>query len=450
MMAAGQHRTRVVIMGAAGRDFHNFNMVYRDDAGSEVVAFTAAQIPDIAQRRYPPVLAGALYPEGIPIVSEADLATVCRDERIEQVVFAYSDVAYSHVMRHASVALAGGADFILLGPGRTMLRARVPVIAVSAVRTGCGKSQVTRWLSALLKQRGLRAAVIRHPMPYGDLARQAVQRFATRADLAAAECTIEEREEYEPHLEHGNVVYAGVDYAAIVARAQADTDIILWDGGNNDFPFLRPDLHIVLVDPLRPGNEDSHHPGEAALRMADVILVAKTGVAAVADIDRVVTAAHAINPKALIVRGTSPVILDDPAAVRGQRVLVVDDGPTITHGGMPYGAGYIAARQADAGEIVDPRGAASAEIAGLYGQYPHIGRVLPAVGYSPRQLTALRDTINAADADVVVSATPCDLAALIEINKPVIRVRYEFEPVGEPGLGELIIEFLRGRRLGRQ
>ena len=450
MMAAGRHRTCVVIMGAAGRDFHNFNMVYRDDAGSEVVAFTAAQIPDIAQRRYPPILAGALYPEGIPIVDEADLATLCRDERVEQVVFAYSDVAYAHVMRLASVALAGGADFIMLGPGPTMLRAQVPVIAVSAVRTGCGKSQVTRWLSALLKQRGLRAAVIRHPMPYGDLARQAVQRFATRADLDAAECTIEEREEYEPHLEHGNVVYAGVDYAAIVARAEADTDVILWDGGNNDFPFVRPDLHIVLVDPLRPGNVGSHHPGEAALRMADVILVAKTGVAAVADIDQVVTAARAINPKALIVCGTSPVSLDDPAAVRGQRVLAVDDGPTITHGGMPYGAGYIAANQADAGEIIDPRASASAEIAAVYEQYPHIGRVLPAVGYSPRQLAALRDTINAADADVVVSATPCDLAALIEIDKPVIRVRYEFKPVGKPGLGELVIEFLRDRRLDRQ
>jgi predicted GTPase len=433
-------------MGAAGRDFHNFNMVYRDDPASEVIAFTASQIPEIAGRCYPASLAGKHYPDGIPIVDEAELEILCRRQHVDQVVFAYSDVGHALVMHKASITLATGADFLLLGPKRTMLQAKVPVIAVSAVRTGCGKSQTTRWLSRVLKQRGLQVAVIRHPMPYGDLERQAVQRFSTRADLDAAECTIEEREEYEPHLALGNVVYAGIDYAEIIARAEAEADVILWDGGNNDFPFLRPALHIVLVDPLRPGNETTHHPGEAVLRMADIIVVAKVNSASDADIQQVTENARRINTTAPIVRGASPVVLDDPEAVRGKRVLVVEDGPTITHGSMPYGAGYVAATEAEAAEIVDPRSAAVGEIASIYAKYPHIGSVLPAVGYHPSQLLALRETINAAVADVVVSGTTCDLGALIEINKPVIRARYEFSEAGEPGLGSLIETFLKERK----
>lgn len=446
-MPTDQERTRVVIMGAAGRDFHNFNVAYRQDPGANVIAFTATQIPDIAGRRYPPSLAGPHYPRGIPIVDETELEGLCRRERVNQVVFAYSDVTHARVMHTASVALATGADFLLLGPRRTMLRAGVPVIATCAVRTGCGKSQTTRWLSRRLRQHGLEVAVIRHPMPYGDLERQAVQRFSSRADLDAAECTVEEREEYEPHLALGNVVYAGVDYAEIVARAEAEAEVILWDGGNNDFPFVRPDLHIVLVDPLRPGGETTHHPGEAVLRMADVVLVAKVNSASDADIQRVTENARRINPTATIVRGTSPVRLDDPARVAGRRVLVVEDGPTVTHGGMPYGAGYVAATQAQAGEIVDPRTAAVDEIAAVYAQYPHIGSVLPAVGYHPSQLQALRETINAVPADVVVAATPCDLRALLDIDKPIVRAHYEFAEAGEPGLGSLVEAFLRSRGL---
>jgi predicted GTPase len=446
-MVAGDISVRVVIMGAAGRDFHNFNVIYRDDPGSRVVAFTAAQIPRIAGRRYPPALAGPLYPEGIPIVEESGLAALCRRETVDQVVFAYSDVSHAHVMHTASVVLANGADFLLLGPERTMLRAAVPVIAVSAVRTGCGKSQTTRWLSQRLKSRGLRVAVIRHPMPYGDLERQAVQRFATRADLDAAACTVEEREEYEPHLALGSVVYAGVDYGAIVERAGAEADILLWDGGNNDFPFLRPDLHLVLVDPLRPGHETSHHPGEAVLRMADIILVAKVDSAADADIQAVTEAARRINPGAAVIRGASPVTLDNPEAVRGRRVLVVEDGPTLTHGGMAYGAGFVAATRAQAATIVDPRSAATEAISAVFDQYPHIGPVLPAVGYNPEQLQALEATINAAAADVVVAATPCDLGALLQLDKPVVRARYEFAEAGVPGLGTLVDAFLRERGL---
>ncbi len=436
-------------MGAAGRDFHNFNMVYRDDPDTEVVAFTATQIPQISGRHYPPSLAGPLYPKGIPIVDEAELEDLCRDRQINQVVFAYSDVGHARVMHKASVALATGADFLLLGPERTMLSAEIPVIATCAVRTGCGKSQVTRWLSRLLKQHELHVAVIRHPMPYGELERQAVQRFASVADLDDAQCTIEEREEYEPHLALGNVVYAGVDYAAIVARAEAEADVILWDGGNNDFPFIRPDLHIVLVDALRPGGETTHHPGEAVLRMADIVVVAKSNSASKANIQQVIENARRINPRARIVRGASPVQLDDPAMVAGKRALVVEDGPTVTHGGMPYGAGYLAATQAQAAAIIDPRTAAVDEIAAVYAQYPHIGTVLPAVGYHRSQLESLRDTINAVASDVVVAATPCDLGALIDINKPVVRARYEYAEVEEPGLGALVEAFLKAQGLGK-
>ncbi|MEK6664667.1 MAG: cyclic 2,3-diphosphoglycerate synthase [Pseudomonadota bacterium] len=432
---------RIVIMGAAGRDFHNFNAVYRDDPTTRVVAFTATQIPGIAARRYPAELAGPLYPQGIPIVEEAELPALLGCDCIDQVIFAYSDIEHSRVMHAASIALAGGADFVLLGPNQTMLEARVPVIAVCAVRTGCGKSPTTRWLSRWLREKGLRVAIIRHPMPYGDLARQAVQRFATRADLDAAHCTVEEREEYEPHLALGNVVYAGVDYARIVAQAEAEADVLLWDGGNNDFPFISPDLLIVLVDPLRPGHETTHHPGEAVLRMANIVLVSKTNSASATDIQRVIDAAQRINPNASIVQGALPIILDAPEQIRGKRVLVVEDGPTITHGGMPYGAGYLAAKAA-AAVIVDPRSTAVPTIQQVYTAYPHIGPVLPALGYSPAQLDALRLTINAAQADVVVAATPCDLGALIAIDKPVVRVRYEFAEVGELKLSDLVQEFL--------
>jgi predicted GTPase len=423
-------------------------MVYRDDERYEVVAFTAAQISGIANRRYPQSLAGSLYPEGIPIVDEAELETLCRREKINRVVFAYSDVTHAEVMHLASRVMVAGADFLLLGPERTMLQAKVPVIAVSAVRTGCGKSQTTRWLSKLLRQRGLRVAAIRHPMPYGDLENQIVQRFATVADLDAAECTIEEREEYEPHIATGNVVYAGVDYKLIVSKAEREADLILWDGGNNDFPFIRPDLHIVLVDPLRPGDETTHHPGEVVLRMADIVVVAKVDAAADADVQRVIETARQVNPKAIIVRGKSPIQLDDLKAVRDRRVLVVEDGPTTTHGGMPYGAGYLAATRAQAAEIVDPRAFAVPEIAAVYQRYPHIGSVLPAMGYFPTQLEALQQTINNADADVVVAATPIDLAALIEVNKPIVRARYEFAEADEPGLAYQVEQFLIRKGIG--
>jgi predicted GTPase len=441
-MIRDRNRTKILIMGAAGRDFHNFNQVYRDRSDIEVVAFTAAQISGISGRRYPASLAGYLYPEGIPIVEESEMDRLCRQDAIERVVFAYSDVPHAEVMHLASRAMAAGADFLLLGPERTMLQATIPAIAISAVRTGCGKSQTTRWLSKLLRQKGLRVAVIRHPMPYGDLERQAVQRFAQRKDLDLARCTVEEREEYEPHLEIGNIVYAGVDYAQIVRRAQAEADVILWDGGNNDFPFLRPDLHLVLVDPLRPGHEATHHPGEAVLRMADIILVAKVDSASAADVQKVSDAARQINPDAVILRAASPIRLDNPELVRDRVALVIEDGPSTTHGGMPYGAGYVGATRAHAAQIVNPRSFAVPEIAALYDRYPHIGNILPAMGYSAEQLEALRHTINATPADVVVAATPIDLAALIQVNKPVIRARYEFAEASSPGLGHYIHHFI--------
>jgi predicted GTPase len=442
--------TRIVILGAAGRDFHNFNVLYRNDPAVRVVAFTATQIPGISGRRYPRSLAGPLYPEGIPIEAEEQLEAICRREQVDLVVFAYSDVSHVTVMHLASRALAAGADFALLGPKRTMITARVPVIAISAIRTGCGKSQTARWLGRRLRARGLRVAVLRHPMPYGDLERQAVQRFAERADLDAANCTAEEREEYEPHLAAGNIVFAGVDYRAIVERAEREADAIVWDGGNNDFPFVRPDLHIVLVDALRPGQATSYHPGEAVLRMADIVVVNKVDAASSADIQRVVDEVRAVNPRAIVVRTASPARLDDASAVRGKRVLVVEDGPTITHGGMAYGAGYVAATTAGAAAIVDPRHAAVPQVRAIYDQYPHIGHVLPAVGYGATQLHALRETIAAADADVVVVATPIDLRALIRIDKPVVRVRYEFADAGEPTLGDLVDSFLTTHQIVRR
>lgn len=434
---------RIVIMGAAGRDFHNFNVVYRDDPASEVVAFTAAQIPGIADRRYPVPLAGPRYPTGIPILDERDLAEICKREAIDEVVFAYSDVEHARVMHKASIALAAGADFTLLGPQRTMLEAGVPVIAVSAVRTGVGKSQVARWLSRRLKDRGLRVVAVRHPMPYGNLERQAVQRFRHLTDLDAAQCTVEEREEYEPHLAMGTLVFAGADYARIFEAAENEADIILWDGGNNDFPFARPSLHVVLVDPLRPGHETTHHPGEAVLRMADVVIVAKSNSASAADIQRVTETARSLAPKAEIIRGASLITLDAPDAVRGRRVIVIDDGPTLTHGGMGYGAGYLAAVDAGATEIVDPRSSAVGHIAAVFKQYPHIGKVLPALGYSQAQLDDLRATINGSRADIVVSGTPSDIARLIAIDKPVVRARYEFAELDPPCLDQSLDNFLR-------
>lgn len=433
---------RVVIMGAAGRDFHNFNVVFRDDESIEVVAFTAAQIPGIAGRRYPPSLAGPRYTAGIPILEEARLEDVCASQEIDAVVFAYSDLRHEEVMHRASRVLATGADFVLLGPDRTMLKASVPVIAVSAVRTGAGKSQVSRWLGRRLRAAGLRVAVIRHPMPYGDLERQRVQRFATRADLDSAECTVEEREEYEPHLAAGNLVYAGVDYAAIAERASAEADVIVWDGGNNDFPFLRPDLHLCVVDALRPGHGTAYHPGEAVLRMSDIVVVNKVDAATPAAIDALDADVRAVNPRARLVRTASPVTLDDAAAVAGRSVVVVEDGPTITHGGMPHGAGYVAATTAHPSAIVDPRGYATPAIRAVYDQYPHIGAVLPAMGYSGGQLEELRATLDAMPVDVIVSGTPIDLAALIPLRKPVVRARYEMIEVGHPSLGSLIDEFV--------
>ncbi|MDJ0660451.1 MAG: cyclic 2,3-diphosphoglycerate synthase [Crocosphaera sp.] len=441
-MKTERSQTRIVIMGAAGRDFHNFNQVYRHNSNVKVIAFTAAQISGIANRFYPPSLAGPLYPEGIPIVDETELDTLCQEKAIDQVIFAYSDVTHRYVMHLASRVLASGSDFLLLGPQQTMLKANVPVIAVSAVRTGCGKSQTSRWLSKLLQKKGLTVAVIRHPMPYGDLEKQAVQRFATLDDLTQANCTVEEREEYEPHINVGNIVYAGVDYEQIVQQAQQEADIILWDGGNNDFPFIRPDLHLVLVDPLRPGDETTHHPGEVVLRMADIVIIAKVDAAEDANIQRVKETVQQVNPNALIIQGKSPIVLDKPDLVRDRRVLVVEDGPTTTHGGMAYGAGYIAATRTQAKEIVDPRPYAVPEIAKIYKTYPHIGSVLPAMGYFPEQLKALETTINQAEVDVVVAATPSNLAELIEVNKPIIRASYDFAEAQSPGLTEQIEKFL--------
>ena len=435
-------KTRVLILGAAGRDFHNFNMVYRDDPATQVVAFTRAQIPRTGDRCYPTSLAGPGYPNGIPIEDEADVEAICQREQVDQVVFAYSDVPHATVMHLASRALAVGADFVLLGPQRTMIRTRVPVIAISAVRTGCGKSQTARWLGRRLRERGLRVAILRHPMPYGALERQRVQRFAVREDLDAARCTAEEREEYEPHLAVGNIVFAGVDYEAIAAAAEQEADIIVWDGGNNDFPFLVPSLHLVVVDALRPGQATEYHPGETVLRMADVVIINKVDVADPVSVEREIEEVRGVSPTATIVRAASPVRLDDPQAVRGRRVLVVEDGPSITHGGMAYGAGYLAATRGGAGEVVDPRESAGPAVRALFARYPHIGRVLPAVGYDTQQLEDLRETINRSKADVVVAATPIDLARLIAVNKPVVRARYEYADAGEPTLGVLIDAFL--------
>jgi predicted GTPase len=434
-------RRRLIVLGAAGRDFHDFLTLWRDDPRTEVVAFTAAQIEGIAGRIFPPSLAGPLYPHGIPIEPEASLEALCAKHGAHEVVFAYSDVTHAHVMHLASRALAAGCDFSLAGP-RTMLRAQRPVIAVSAVRTGCGKSQVARWLATRLRARGLAVAALRHPMPYGDLAAQRCQRFATRADLELAAATIEEREEYEPYLERGCSVFAGVDYREILRAAEAEAAILLWDGGNNDFPFVRPGLHIVLADALRPDQLTTHHPGEAVARMADVFVVAKSEAAPPENVLRIEAALAALAPGVPIVRGASPVALEDEARVRGKRVVVVEDGPTLTHGGMPHGAGYVAARRAGAREIVDPRPFAPAALAEELARYPHLGAVLPALGYSAAQRAALAATLNATPADVIVAGTPVDLAALLPLRLPVVRARYEYAEASERGLGEIVDAYL--------
>jgi predicted GTPase len=429
---------RVLIMGAAGRDFHNFNVVYRDRADHEVVAFTATQIPFIETRIYPVLLAGPRYPDGIPIYPEEDLDRLIRDMAVDEVVFSYSDVSHQYVMHTASRVMAAGASFSLLGPRETMLVARVPVVAVCAVRTGSGKSQTARRVAQAVRAAGLSPVVVRHPMPYGDLAAERVQRFQTYADLKEANVTLEEREEYELHLAEGTVVYAGVDYQAILDQAQDECDVLVWDGGNNDYPFYRPDLWITVADPLRAGHESTYYPGEVNFRAADVLVVNKIDSASAAQRASVDAAISRLNPAATVLRARSEVTVESPSLVAGRRVLVIEDGPTLTHGEMQYGAGVVAAKRSGAAEIVDPRGLATGTIRDIYHKY-QIGHVLPAMGYSQEQLHELEQMINAADADVVIVATPVDLARLITINKPALRVRYNLvEDNGSPTLEDVL------------
>lgn len=436
------HKERVVIMGAAGRDFHNFNVCFRQEPNYEVVAFTATQIPNIERRTYPKELSGPLYPQGIPIYPEEELTTLIQRYDVDQVVFAYSDISHEYVMHKASEVLAAGADFMLLGPKATMLEANVPVISVCAVRTGSGKSPTSRRLSEILKKMRKKVVVVRHPMPYGDLAKQACQRFASYEDLHRYECTIEEREEYEPHINRRTVVYAGVDYEDILRHAEGEADIILWDGGNNDLPLYRPDLHIVVADPHRPGHELRYHPGETNLRLADVVIINKIDTAKEADVALVEENIKRLNPKALIVKANSPISVEDAGAIKGKRVLVIEDGPTLTHGEMAYGAGVVAARRFGAKEVVDPRPYAVGSIRDIYARYPTTGPVLPAMGYSEEQIKELEATINTTPCDLVLVATPIDLRRLIDIEKPSDRVRYELEEISHPSLEEIIRERL--------
>ena len=419
-------RRRVLIMGAAGRDFHNFNVAYRDDPRVEVVAFTATQIPFIENRTYPASLAGERYPDGIPIHDESMLTQLIKEQEIDDVIFSYSDISHANLMHKASQALAAGANFVLLGPRATMLTSTVPVVAVCAVRTGAGKSQTTRAIADTLREAGMRVVAVRHPMPYGNLEAQRVQRYATLEDLDRYDTTIEEREEYEPHITSGTIIYAGVDYGQILEQAQAECDVLLWDGGNNDLPFYKPDIHIVVADPLRAGDETSYYPGEANLRMADVIVINKMDSASPEQVNALMDSIHQTNSEATVVRANSRVTVDDPDAINGQRVLVVEDGPTLTHGEMKFGAGVVAARTHGATEIVDPRPWAIGTIAETFLKYD-VGPVLPAMGYSQGQLAEMEEIIDAADADVVVIGTPIDLRRVIEIRKPAIRVRYDLE-----------------------
>jgi predicted GTPase len=432
---------RVVIAGAAGRDFHDFNLLYRDRAEHHVVAFTATQIPDIAGRVYPPQLAGALYPDGIPIRPEAELEEIVREREVDEVVFAYSDVTHEHVMHVASRALAAGAAFRLLSPQETELIPTKPAVAVCAVRTGSGKSQTTRYVAKLLRDSGMRVAVLRHPMPYGDLSKQVVQRFARYEDLDAADCTIEEREEYEPHLAEGNLVFAGVDYGAILAAAEEEADVILWDGGNNDTPFIRPNLHIVVVDPHRAGHELRYHPGETNLRMADVCVVNKVDTAPPAGVEAVLESIRRVNPGARIVMAASPFEVEgDASQIEGKRVLAIEDGPTLTHGEMTYGAAVLAAKANGAAALVDPRPFAVGSIAATFQEYPNIGELLPAMGYGRKQLEDLRETIARSDADLVLIGTPIDLRRLVELDKPALRVTYRLEEIGGDTLSAALAE----------
>jgi predicted GTPase len=431
-------RTRIVIMGAAGRDFHNFNCLYRDNEKYEVVAFTATQIPDIEDRVYPAELAGSLYPEGIPILAEEDLEQIIRDHDVDEVWFCYSDVSHSYVMHKASEVIGWGPHFGVCSATKTMVQSTKPLIAITAVRTGVGKSQTTRYVSRILKKLGKRVVAIRHPMPYGDLAKQACQRFEKYEDLDRHQCTIEEREEYEPHIDNGFVVYAGVDYEKILREAEKEADVILWDGGNNDTPFYRPDLHITLVDPHRAGHELSYYPGETNLRISHLLIVNKVDTADPAKVEEVLETCHTVNPSATTIKCRSVITVDEPELIKGKRALVVEDGPTLTHGGMTVGAGWFAAKNAGAAEIVDAKPFAVGTIKATYEKYPNAGLILPAMGYGDQQVADLEETINATPADVVVEGTPIDLKRIITVNKPIANVRYELEEV-DPGTIEAMV-----------
>ena len=433
-------KDRVIIMGAAGRDFHNFNVYFRGNPAYEVVAFTATQIPNIEDRIYPPELTGDSYPDGIPIYPESDLKRLVTELDVDQVVFAYSDVSHAYVMDKAAQILAAGADFRLLGPKATLLESSLPVISICAVRTGAGKSQTSRRIADILREQGKRAVTVRHPMPYGTLADQVCQRFSSYEDLDRHNTTIEEREEYEPHIDRGGVVYAGVDFGVILREAEKEADVILWDGGNNDLPFYKPDLHIVVVDPHRPGHELSYYPGQANARMADVIVINKIDTADFENISTVRRNIRSINPNAVLVEAASPITVEDPKAIRGKKVLVVEDGPTLTHGGMSYGAGTVAAKRLGAAELVDPRPYAVGSIKKVFEKFPTIGPVLPAMGYGPRQVKELEKTINATPCELVMVATPIDLRRVVQISKPCDRVRYHLQEIGQPTLADLLSE----------
>ena len=435
-------RQKVVIMGAAGRDFHNFNVFFRDNPAYQVVAFTATQIPNIESRRYPSELAGNNYPDGIPIYPEKDLSRLISEHEIDTVVFAYSDVSHEYVMHKAAEAMATGADFMVMGTRHTMLQSKKPVVAVCAVRTGCGKSQTTRRVSKILREYGKKVVVVRHPMPYGYLKAQRVQRFATLADLDRHDCTIEEREEYEPHIVEGNTVYAGVEYSEILAQAEQEADIILWDGGNNDMPFFKPNLLITVVDPHRPGHETRYFPGETNLRMADIVVINKEDTASRENIEAVRAAVLAANPAAAVVDAASPISAENPELIKNKRVLVVEDGPTLTHGEMAYGAGVVAARKFGAAELVDPRPYLVGSILETFRKYPNIGTLLPAIGYGEKQIRDLEETINRTECDSVIVATPIDLRRVVKLNKPATRVKYELQEIGDPTLSSLIEGFI--------
>jgi len=431
-------KVRVIIMGAAGRDFHNFNVYFRDNDEYEVVTFTATQIPGIEKRNYPKELAGSNYPNGIPIYPEEKLPELIKKHNVSQVIFAYSDVSHEYVMHKASTVLASGADFRLMGPLNTMLKAKVPVVSVCAVRTGSGKSQTSRRVCSILNNMGFKVVVVRHPMPYGDLHKQVCQRFASYKDLDKHECTIEEREEYEPHINNGIVVYAGVDYEKILRAAEKEADIVVWDGGNNDLPFYKSDLHIVVTDPHRPGHELTYHPGEANLRMANVVVINKVDTADPTNIETVRKNIKSVNPKATIIEAASPITVDDSEIIGGKRVLVVEDGPTLTHGNMAYGAGTIAAQRLGAMELLDPRSYAAGSIKNTFKKYIHLGNLLPAMGYGKEQIKELEETINATPCDVVVIGTPVDLRKLLNINKSAVRARYELQEIGKPDLEDVL------------